>query len=48
MMIEAMSSVTKLIDARPQFPNDMRREPCRKNATSVAIMAHPAAAMPIA
>jgi hypothetical protein len=46
--MEAMSSVTKLTDARPQFPNDMRREPCRKSATSEAMMAQPDAAMPMA
>lgn len=48
MMIDAMSSATKLIVARPQLPNEIRRDPCRKKATSDARMAHPAAAIPMA
>jgi len=48
IMIEAMSNATKLIVANPQLPKEIKRDPCRKKATSEASMAHPAAAMPIA
>ncbi len=48
MMIKAMSSATKATDARPQFPKEIRRDPCRKKAAREERMAHPAAAMPMA
>jgi hypothetical protein len=34
--------------ARPQLPNEIRRDPCRNKATRDARIAHPAAAIPMA
>jgi hypothetical protein len=48
MMIDAIRSAAKLSDARPQLPKEMRREPLRNKATSAAIIANPAAAIPMA
>lgn len=47
-MIDAIRKATKLSVARPQLPNETRREPLRNSATREAIMAHPAAAIPMA
>ena len=47
-MMDATSSAAKLRDARPQLPKDMRREPFINRATSAAMIANPAAAIPIA
>jgi hypothetical protein len=47
-IIDATKKAMKLSDARPQFPKDMRREPLRNSATRAAMIAQPAAAMPIA
>ncbi len=47
-IIDATNKATKLSEARPQLPNEMRREPFMNSAMREAMMAHPAAAMPIA
>ena len=48
IMIEATSRARKLMVARPQLPNEIRRDPCRNKATRDARIAHPAAAIPMA
>lgn len=45
--MEAMSSAAKESDVRPRLPNEMRRDPERKNAISAVRIARPAAAMPM-
>ena len=46
-IIDAVSSAKKESDVRPRLPNDVRREPERKNAISAVRIAMPAAAMPM-
>ena len=45
--MEAMSRAVKERDVSPKLPNEMRREPERKNAMSAVRIARPAAAMPM-
>ena len=46
-IMEAMRRAVKERDVRPKLPNEMRREPERKNAISAVRIARPAAAMPM-
>jgi hypothetical protein len=48
MIIEAINKARKERDARPQFPKERRREPCRKTAMREVRITQPAAAMPMA
>lgn len=48
MMMDETSKARNERDASPQLPNEIKREPCRKNARSAAMIAHPAAAIPMA
>lgn len=47
MMMEAMRSARNDMEASPQFPREMSREPRKKKAIRAAMMAQPAAPMPI-
>jgi hypothetical protein len=44
---ELMRSAVKDKEARPKFPNEIRRELERKNARSAVRIARPAAAIPM-
>lgn len=46
-IMELTRSALKESDARPKLPNEIRREPERKNARSAVRIARPAAAIPM-